>query len=306
MPCPPTTTASSAPERLAPKGPRKNKTLFSSGSDSVIPFGQGVVLGDGQLMHLCVGDFDTLLVASANEMCPHPQSGGGRCGANVFEDRVEAVKRTSGAVLGEFAEQPMLDWIPLGCSGRVMGDGHSEPMALAELVVESELPDPASGAVTAAAVGEDGEALDIGIAFAALGAPPLLDTVDCEPRGVGGGGGDEHGAGVGLQVVDTVGNCHGLGVGVEVVVVDEHGLAIPLRAGVFERPHEFLLLGVDADHRCVLGGSAFTQVSDAGELGVTVGMRGAGEFLVVDAQRETHLLEQCSHRTVADLDAEVV
>ena len=37
-----------------------------------------------------------------------------------------------------------------------------------------------------------------------------------------------------------------------------------------------------------------------------VGMGGAGELLVVDAKREAHLLEQCDHRAVADLDAELV
>jgi len=55
-------------------------------------------------------------------------------------------------------------------------------MALAERLVESELPGSASRAVPAAAVGEEGEAFTIGIAFAARGAPPLLDTVHREER----------------------------------------------------------------------------------------------------------------------------
>jgi len=112
-------------------------------------------------------------------------------------------------------------------------------------------------------------------------APPVLEAIDREPRGVVGGA-DEQGAAVGLQVVHAVGDGDGVGIGAEVVVVDEHGFAVPLGALIFEGSDEFLLLRVDADERQVLGGAVLSQLSDPGELRISVWVRTARELLVVD------------------------
>ena len=48
------------------------------------------------------------------------------------------------------------------------------------------------------------------------------------------------------------------------------------------------------------------QLGDVPELLVAVRMRGAGELLVVDAQRIAHCLEQSGDRLGADVDAEPV
>ena len=152
-------------------------------------------------------------------------------------------------------------------------------------MLQIELPGSRPAAVAAAAVGEDLQRGGLAIAFAALGAPPLLDAVDGELGGVGGGA-DEDGSGIGLQVLDSVGDGATLGVGGEVVVAHQFGGAVPFGAGILERADEFLLLGVDADDRGVLGGAALAQRRDALELVVAVRMGGAGELLVVDTQRE--------------------
>ena len=138
-------------------------------------------------------------------------------------------------------------------------------------------------AVAAAAVGQDLQGLGFGIALAALGAPPLLDAVDGERRGVGGSA-DEDGAGISAGVVDAVGHGKAVGVGAEVVVVDEFGAAVPLGAGIAEPADELLLLRIDADEGAVVGGAALAQGGDVPELLVSVRIRGAGELLVVDAQ----------------------
>ncbi len=70
------------------------------------------------------------------------------------------------------------------------------------------------------------------------------------------------------------------------------GLWSHLAPGITERADEFLFLGVDADDGCVLDGAALTQFGDVLELGVAARMRGAGTLLVVDPQRESHLLEK--------------
>ena len=188
-------------------------------------------------------------------------------------------------------------------AGRVMGHGDAQAVAVAEAMLQVALPGARRGTVAAAAVGEDLQALSLRIVVAALGAPPLLDAVDGERRGVGGSA-DEDGAGIGARVVDAVGDGEALGIGGEVVVVDEFGAAVPLRAGIAEGADEFLLLRIDADDRDAVGGAALAQLGDVPELLVAVGMRGAGELLVVDAQRIAHRLEEPRDRLRADVDAE--
>ena len=76
------------------------------------------------------------------------------------------------------------------------------------------------------------------------------------------------------------------------MIAHQFGGAVPFGAGILERADEFLLLGVDADDRGVLGGAALAQRRDALELVVAVRMGDAGELLVVDTQREAHGLEE--------------
>ena len=81
-------------------------------------------------------------------------------------------------------------------------------------MLQVELPGARRAAVAAAAVGQNLQGLGFGIALAALGAPPLLDAVDGERRGVGGSA-DEDGAGIGAGVVNAVGHGQAVGVGAE-------------------------------------------------------------------------------------------
>ena len=83
------------------------------------------------------------------------------------------------------------------------------------------------------------------------------------------------------------------------------GPAVPFGAGIAERADEFLFLGVDADDRCVLDGAALAQFGDVLELVVAVRMRGAGTLLVVDPQRESHLLEDPGDGPRADVGTEL-
>ena len=75
-------------------------------------------------------------------------------------------------------------------------------------------------------VGQGLQRVGLGIVLAALGAPPFLDAVDGERRGVGGLA-DEDGADVSPRVVDAVGDGEALGIGAEVVVLDLFGTAVP-------------------------------------------------------------------------------
>ena len=159
-------------------------------------------------------------------MRAHAQSGGGACGAQVFQDGLVAVQGAARPVLADLAEQAVFDGIPLRRGRRVVGHGHAQAMPVAEAVLQVVLPGARRGTIAAAAVGQDLQRFGLGIVLAALGAPPFLDAVDGERRGVGGLA-DEDGAGIGPRVVDTVGDGEALGLGAEVVVLDPFGAAIP-------------------------------------------------------------------------------
>ena len=77
---------------------------------------------------------------------------------------------------------------------------------------------------------------------------------------------NEQGATIGLGVEDTVEDRHALGLRAKIVVVHWRWSAIPLGACVLEVPHQFPLLGVDADHRIPLPAETPTQFADVGEL----------------------------------------
>ena len=148
--------------------------------------------------------------------------------------------------------QAVFDGIPLRGGRRVVGHTHAQAVPVGEAVLQVEL--PGARRATVAVVGEDLQGVGVGIVLAALGAPPFLDAVDGERRGVGGLP-DEDGAGVGPRVVDAVGDGEAFGIGAEVVVVDQLGAVVPLGAGIAERADELLLLRIDADDRDVVGGA---------------------------------------------------
>ncbi len=99
----------------------------------------------------------------------------------------------------------MFNGVPLRSGRRVVGHGHRQAVLVAEAMLRVELPGARRAAVAAAAVGQDLQGRGVGIALAALGAPPLLDAIDGERRGVGGSA-DEDGAGIGAGGRNAVGD----------------------------------------------------------------------------------------------------
>src|SRR5205809_2317594 len=85
---------------------------------------------------------------------------------------------------------------------------------------------------------------------------------------------NEQRAAIGLGVEDAIQNGHALGLRAKVVVVDRGGSAIPLGASILEVPHQFPLLGVDADHRIALSAETPTQFADVLELSLAEGVSG--------------------------------
>ncbi len=73
-------------------------------------------------------------------------------GTDVLEHGLVAGERLSGPVLGDLAEEPVLDGIPLGGAGGIVGDGDAEAEGIAEFLLEGTLPGANSVSVAAAAV----------------------------------------------------------------------------------------------------------------------------------------------------------
>ena len=75
----------------------------------------------------------------------------------------------------------MLNAVPLARAGRQMVDRHLQSRFVGE-ALQFALPQADAGAVAAAAVSRDDQALDLGIAGLAEPLPPATDALDCELR----------------------------------------------------------------------------------------------------------------------------
>src|SRR5262249_36882141 len=151
-------------------------------------------------------------------------------------------------VLGNVAEETVLDLIPLRRPRREVRDADGEAAAIGE-PLQLELPEARACSVAAAAVGGNEQLGGTGVRSLAHGSPPLCDGLDSELRRVVIGP-DVDPASVAGQVVDAVWN-HLAERGVdEVVDANWYGLpfGLPFSATVLEFAHKLLLLGVYRDH----------------------------------------------------------
>ena len=71
------------------------------------------VAGDGERFHLCIADLLALLIGMGVERAGNLEAGrGGGC-CDQFDDGHAIEERASAPVLGDVAEQPVLDLVPL-------------------------------------------------------------------------------------------------------------------------------------------------------------------------------------------------
>ncbi len=105
--------------------------MISGRKNRVVPLGQFVVSLDGEFAHLGIRNLVPLLVGLLDEMSPDPQTCGGFGSSEIVEDRLMTVQRTPSPVLADFAEETVLNGIPLRRPRRVMGDFYGESMPVA-------------------------------------------------------------------------------------------------------------------------------------------------------------------------------
>ena len=187
------------------------------------------------MRHLLGVDLDALGVGLGHPGGGDLQAGRGGCGAEVGQDRLEAVEWPPGPVEADETEQAGFDRVPLAAAAGIMGHRDAQLMRVAAGVLEGVLPGPGAAAVAAAAVGEDQQAGGARVADAAFGAPPGFDAIDGELGGVRGVT-DAHVAAIGVQVVDAVGDCAALRLGREVVVAHLGRGLVPGGAGLRNKP----------------------------------------------------------------------
>ena len=118
---------------------RRPKTIASgriSRRDSVVPFGMKGITGYVEGRHFLVGDFDAFWIGVGIEFAADRQAGLG-CGVRDQFDRDDnACERRSTPVLGDVAEHPVLDLVPLlGSAGRIL----SHPLIFSRAKMQLEV-----------------------------------------------------------------------------------------------------------------------------------------------------------------------
>ena len=113
-----------------------------------------IAAGDVDGGELIIGDGDAFLVARLIQTTAYGEAGIGARGGDELDDDLVGEQGLPSPVAGYEGEEPVLDPVPLGSTGRQMADDQHEAGFVGE-PLELGLPQPAAGAVAAAAVGGD-------------------------------------------------------------------------------------------------------------------------------------------------------
>src|SRR5260370_34768895 len=139
-------------------------------------------------------------------------------GTNEVKDLVIAVEGFASPVCGDLGKETMLDRVPFGRTGGVVGDGESEAVGVGQLGLEFGFPSAATKTVTAAGIAEDEELSRARIAKRSLFSPPMSNGVSGEGGRVMGDA-DHNGASICEQIIKRVRAGDGGGDGAHAVVV---------------------------------------------------------------------------------------
>jgi len=231
-----------------------------------------IAASDVDVCELVVGDGDACWVARLIKTTSNGEAAIGAGGGDQFDDDLVGEQGLASPVAGYEREEPVLDPVPLGRARRQMADDQPKTGLVGE-PLELDFPQPAAGAVAAAAVGGDDQVVGGAIARFADIVPPTADRVDGE-------GGrvvidpDAHPSAIGADVVDPVRNRLAQFRDREIVGPHRFGLAprAPGSTRILEVANQFLLLGIDRNRRLILGQRRVDRLVEVLELSVAVGM----------------------------------
>jgi len=210
--------------------------------------------------------------------------------ADEVKDLLIAIEGFTGPVFGDFREESMLNRIPLGSAGGIVGDGDDEVEGIGELGLDFGFPRAATTAVAAASVGENEQLTGLSVLNGSFPLPPVSDSMSSESGSVVRNA-DDNGAAVGEGLVDAVRDGNTDGIGAEVVIMNGPGSVVPTSAMVFEVADQFALFGIDANDGQVAAAKTLAQIGNVIELKVAVGTGIGSDVLLVDAQRVIHRMQ---------------
>lgn len=164
-----------------------------------------VVALDVDGRHFIIADLNAFLIEIAIKIARDRKAVFRRSGADQLDDDLVADQRLAAPVLRDVGKETMLDPVPLAGAGRQMSDRDGKTALVGE-PLQLELPQSDAGAIAAATVGGDGEALGIGVARVAEPLPPATDAFDRERASIGIDP-DIDPALIGRHVVDAI-RCH--------------------------------------------------------------------------------------------------
>lgn len=188
--------------------------------------------------------------------------------ANELADGVVVGQWLTCPVGADRTEEAMLDGIPLGCAGWVVGHRDAQAGPVCDLL-EPVLPSVCLRAVGAAGVGEDQKLTSVCVHTAPGGSPPLMDSIGCEGGRVVRRADDDKPVAA-RHVINAVGNGDPIGIARKVVDTDVDGRLAPRTPLVLEQADKLSLLGVHADDRLPAPRERVLEPIDFRELPIAV------------------------------------
>src|SRR3954469_23139743 len=150
-----------------------------AGAQAVVPFTMKLVPLEGQFSKLFVRHLEPGFVGILVQLGPNVEPCFGGRAADQIDHDLAADQGTAAPVVGDVAEHPMFDLVPLAGSGWKVTDLDLQAEVIGELLhLAFPQPDPIS--VAAATIGRNQQAPGMGIARMAHFRPPAPDAFDGE------------------------------------------------------------------------------------------------------------------------------
>jgi hypothetical protein len=113
----------------------------------------------------------------------------------------------------------MLDGIPFGSTGGIVGNGHSQGKGVCQLGLELGFPGMTAATVAAAGIGQNEQLAGTAIAGGTFLVPPMSDGMSGKGGGIVGNA-DHQSTAIFRNIVNPIGNSDPDGIGAEVVIID--------------------------------------------------------------------------------------
>ena len=185
----------------------------------------------------------------------------------------------------------MLDRIPFGSAGGIVGNGDREGKGVSQLGLEFGFPGMTAATVAAAGIGQNEQLAGTTIAGRTFLVPPMGDGMS----GKGGsivGNADHQSPAIFQNIVNPIGNGNAEGIGAEVVIIDASRGRFPTTSRIFAIADEFAFFAVHADDGQMTALETVAQFGQIFELKIAVGTRIGRDLLVIDPQGIAHVMKQ--------------